>query len=296
MTQEEMAAALEATGDYRVLRRLQERTGINERDGSPVRRGVFLDVETTGLDETKDEIIELAMVPFDYSLDGRIFDILPAFDKLREPAAPISAEITALTGINQAAVAGKTIDPAEVAEFIKPVGLVIAHNAKFDRQFCEGFCPAFAEKPWACTMDEIPWRDEGFEAQRLSQIAAEFGFFYDGHRAATDCLAGIEVLSRPLKRSGRIALSVLLESARQSRWRIWATNSPFERKDVLKARGYSWSDGTRGPKAWVVDVAYEAGEAELAFLRQEIYRYDVNLPFRELTARDRYSNRCLRPT
>jgi DNA polymerase-3 subunit epsilon len=74
-----MAAALEASGEYKVLRKLTPRTTILPPDGSPTRRGLFVDVETTGLDATRDEIIEVAMVPFTYGLDGRVFEIQPPF-------------------------------------------------------------------------------------------------------------------------------------------------------------------------------------------------------------------------
>lgn len=62
-----------------------------------MRQGLFLDVETTGLDPAKDEIIELAMVPFAYGLDGRIFQVQKAFQKFQQPSAPIPPGITALT-------------------------------------------------------------------------------------------------------------------------------------------------------------------------------------------------------
>src|ERR1700692_4147215 len=94
-----MAAALNASERYRVLRRLEPRPPIAPPDGLETRRGLFLDVETTGLDPSRDEIIELAMVPFTYSLDGRIFEIRELFQKLREPERPIPTAIIALTGI-----------------------------------------------------------------------------------------------------------------------------------------------------------------------------------------------------
>lgn len=58
------AKELEQIGDYRVLRRLVPRPS---RPGPLVdgeKMGVLVDVETTGLDHAKDEIIELGMVAF----------------------------------------------------------------------------------------------------------------------------------------------------------------------------------------------------------------------------------------
>ena len=91
-----MAAALEATGDYRVLRKIQQRNIITPPDGTPTKNGLFVDVETTGLDPDRHEIIELAMVPFTYSKDGRIFSTGSPFQQLQEPKEPISVEITGL--------------------------------------------------------------------------------------------------------------------------------------------------------------------------------------------------------
>lgn len=114
---EGLAAQLNASGDYRIQKRLRTRTIVTAEDGTPTRMGLFIDVETTGLDLQKDEIIELAMVPFTYSLDGRIFEIRRAFQGFQEPSAPISAAITKITGITDDMVAGHRIDSEEVRSF-----------------------------------------------------------------------------------------------------------------------------------------------------------------------------------
>ena len=135
---EAMAAALEATGDYRILRRLQHRQQLLPNDGSPTRLGIFLDLETTGLDPVKSEIIEIAMLPFIYSLDGRIFEVKEPFQGLRQPSTQIPPEITRLTGITDEMVAGKSIDLGEVSAFASGAAIIVAHNAGFDRRFAEG--------------------------------------------------------------------------------------------------------------------------------------------------------------
>jgi DNA polymerase-3 subunit epsilon len=290
---EVMAVTLEASGDYRVLRRLRPRAAIAPPAGMKLRTGLFVDVETTGLDTRRCEIIELAMAPFSYGLDGLIYAVGEAFDQLREPSGSIPPEVTAITGLTDEMVAGHAIDPEAVAAFAAPAALVVAHNAAFDRRVLERFSAVFNTKAWACSMSQVDWAAEGFEGVKLPYLAASAGFFYDKHRAAHDCLAAIELLARPLPRSGRPALLALLEAARKPTWRIWAENAPFEMKDVLKARGYRWNGEAGGaPRAWYVDTSEEAREAELTFLKQEIYRGEIDLLTRRIDAYDRFSERA----
>lgn len=292
---ERMAALLQLSGRYRILRRLEPRSAYHSPDGTQVRRAVFLDVETTGLDPAHDEIIEMAMVPFDFSGDGRIFSVHEPFSRLRDPGRPIPAAVAALTGITDEMVAGRSIDPAEIEAFLGQAVVVIAHHAGFDRRFAERFCGAFARLAWACSWSEIQWATEGFtDGAKLSQLAAACGFFYDGHRAVRDCFAGVEILSRVLPRCGRSGLDVLLESARAPRWRVRAVGAPFELRGFLKARGYRWDPGEDGrTRAWLIDVAEGAVEAERIFLLREVYRRDdVDIDMRRVDAFDRYSDRC----
>ena len=86
---EAMAARLESTGTYRVLRKLAPRPSSEPPPGTVVRKGLFVDTETTGLDPARDEIIELAMVPFTYGLDGQVYAVGEPFQQLREPGKPI---------------------------------------------------------------------------------------------------------------------------------------------------------------------------------------------------------------
>lgn len=288
-----MAADLAASGQYRVLRRLGPHVAVDPDPGDVVRRGLFVDVETTGLDPVRDELIELAMTPFTYTAVGRVLAVETSFQGLREPSQPIPPQITALTGIDDAMVAGRAIDPAEVAAFAAPAALVLAHNAAFDRKFLERFSEVFTTKAWGCSMSQVDWTAEGYEGTKLAYLAAGAGFFYDGHRAVHDCLAAVALLAQAHPRSGRTGLAQLLERARAPSVRIWAENSPFDLKDVLKARGYRWNgEGNGGPRAWYVDVAEADRETELAFLKAEIYRGEIDLATRRIDAYDRFSARC----
>lgn len=289
---EALAASLEATGTYRVLRRLNPRT-ITGEPTPGARLALFVDVETTGLDPRKDEIIELAMVPFWYGADGSVIGCGEPFQSFSEPSRPITAEIQALTGITNEMVSGHRIDGAAVLALAAPAGVVIAHNAAFDRRFLERLDGVFSTKAWACSMSQVDWAADGHEGTKLGYLAQGCGFFYDRHRAVNDCLAAIELLARPLRRAGRPAMAELLDRARAPTWRIWAENSPFELKDQLKARGYRWNgDAGASPRAWYRDVEEEALHNELTFLKREIYQREIDLLTRRIDAHDRFSDRC----
>ncbi|WP_052954491.1 3'-5' exonuclease [Microvirga vignae] len=287
---ETAARMLEATGDYRVLRRLTPRPIVvpctSRRDE---KIAVIVDTETTGLNHTRDEVIELGMVAFTYNEEGRIGDVIGTFNALREPSVPISPEITRLTGIAPDMVAGQVLDLAAVERFIEPADLVIAHNARFDRPFCECLSKSFQVKAWACSHSEIAWSGFGFEGSKLGYLLTQCGWFHQGHRAVEDCHALLEVLAAPLPSEAGLPFGHLLASARKVLLRIWAEGSPFDMKDMLKARGYRWDDGTDGrPKAWWVEVDEEAGEAELAFLQREVYRREVEPFTQRITAFERF--------
>jgi DNA polymerase-3 subunit epsilon len=288
-----MAKRLEASGAYRVLKRLTVPAAFNEPDGTTTKLGIVLDVETTGLDDATDQIIELGMLKFEFAADGRIFRIVDRFERLQEPTVPVPAEIVALTGITPELLRGRSINGYEVSAFMADAVLIIAHNAAFDRRFCECVWADFASKHWACSSTEINWRRHGHAGSRLAYLLNECGYFADAHRALNDCEAALTVLSHgPV--GGGTYFGELLASARRSTVRIFAEGAPFESKDVLKARGYRWFEGdAERQKAWRKDLFENELEPELAFLKATVFGgKEVTLPVQKFSALDRYSVRA----
>lgn len=290
MDEAEMVARLAATGRYRILHRLEPRPIAELLKPDFPLVGVILDTETTGLNHRKDEIIEIGLIAFSFDATGRIGDVTGTYGGLRQPTSPIPPEITRLTGITDDMVAGQSIDMEAIHSLIEPADLIIAHNAGFDRPFCEAFSPVFSNKAWACSNVEIDWSSRGFEGTKLAYLVGQAGFFHDGHRAVDDCFALLEVLDRNHEDSAWTPFAELYAESQRSRVRIFAENSPFDLKDHLKARGYRWSDGSEGrPKSWWIEVDERDFAEELRYLRTEIYRYeDADPPTRYLTALDRF--------
>ena len=290
-TNEALARQLEASGQYKVLRRIIPHP-VGFRPESGMKIGIVLDVETTGLDTVRDEVIELAMLKFAYSADDEVLGAIDIFQALQEPSSPIAPEITALTRITNEMVAGQAIDPRAVDHFATDANIVIAHNASFDRKFAERFWPAFVHKPWACSSSGITWKEHGFASAKLEHLLAASGLFYDAHRAADDCFALLTLLEQRMPGASKVALACLLERARRKTVRVWAEQSAFELKDLLKRRKYRWNDGTDGrSKSWYVDVQEEELAAEFHFLQNEIYQREASVSRQEFTALDRFSVR-----
>lgn len=288
---ENLAEKLEASGQYRVLRKFSCPSRYCQDPSAELKRGVFLDVETTGIDSRYDELIELAMVPFEYSDDGRVFTVSEAFTGLRDPGRPLSPFIRELTGLNDDLLRGKEIAIEEVRSFLDGVSLVVAHNAGFDRPFFEKTFPELEPLPWACSVKEVPWSDLGVEGRKLEYIAYRCGVFFDGHRAEVDCQVGIHVLATDWRGNGQTALSSLLRSVERVEARLWAIKSPFESKDLLKARGYRF-DGKR--KVWHLDLPAEKLDAERRWLADNVYQEQMQrqgsicLKVAYVSARERY--------
>lgn len=291
MTPEAMAAALAQHPDYRVLRRLVPTLDFPVRSSGAVISVVVLDTETTGLNAARDKIIELAMLRVDIDLaTAQPAGPVQVYDGLEDPGVAISAEVQTLTGISNDMVQGQRLDEARIMALLTGVELVIAHNAGFDRPFCESRLPVFAGLDWACSFADIDWKKEGRSSAKLEQLAQAEGWFYDAHRAEMDCHALLAVLNRPLVSQGCTALAKLLTARTQASFMLHATQAPFEAKDTLKARGYRWNAEQR---VWMTRLADEAAlEAECIWLRAAVYGgRTARVRVDKMQSRDKYSGR-----
>ena len=281
---------LNQSDDHRVITRYKKPEFYNLNADMPKKIGVFLDIEATGLSFADDKLIELGMVKFEYSDDGRVFRILDEFNEYQDPGVDISSFITELTGITNEMVSGNHIDESSVSEFLKDVDLIIAHNAKFDRAFFESTFPNIEPKAWGCSMFDISWNNENIESHKLEYIAYKYNFFYEGHRAITDCLVGLHILSQTLYKSKQLALKQLLDNSLKPTYRIWAKNAPYECKDFLRGRRYRWNVHPEyGFKAWSIELPEHKVEDEILCLKDNVYTQQMNIPVDIFDAYSRFS-------
>ena len=293
---EALIQQIEAHPDYQLLRRVPNHFVKHSPSKSDCFRACIIDLETMGLEAKAHEIIELGLLSFAFSSSSGIVEVLNTYNELNDPGKPIPPEVTKVTGIRDEDVRGKAIDWDFVVNELNTTHLIICHNSGFDRNFLELQTPNFVKPvvealPFACTLKDIDWKERGFESAKLDYLNWKLGFFYDGHRAINDCWATFNLLVQAEE-----AFDELKANVRKKETLLIAENAPFDKKDLLKARNYRWSDGSAElPKGWYCVIANDQLALEKQWLDTEIYgRTGVSerLPQLGITARTRYSYRA----
>lgn len=201
-----------------------------------VKRCLIVDTETTGLDHTKDDIIEVGAILFSV-----------------ENVAPLASVSLIFPGecINPVASLNKISEPMlrEVEDFdqmrkyfgdfleslISAADVFVAHRASFDKGFLTVGGGLFLSKPWTCSKEEFLFR-EGKPGDSLVNIALAHGVpVYKNHRALTDC----ELLSAIFQTYSSEALSAMFTHAMLPRDHYVAVTGYAEREKP-KAAGFSW--------------------------------------------------------
>ena len=157
---------------------------------------VVFDLETTGLSQRLDKIIEFGAV----KMKNR--EVIARKQMFINPQRLLPANITSLTHINQKDVdKAKTIDQAlpELLDFIGD-SILVAHNAHFDVGFMNAACRENGmEEIKNPVIDTWPLSQALLDSKRynLGSVCRQYGVNYDGegaHRADYDA----EVLSQVL--------------------------------------------------------------------------------------------------
>ncbi|TCU51416.1 DNA polymerase-3 subunit epsilon [Novosphingobium sp. PhB57] len=227
----------------------------------------MLDVETTGLDQENDRIIELAVQRFRFDDAGRIVQVGQPRVWREDPGTLLDPRIVKLTGLTNEMLEDQVIDESLAFDILSSADLIIAHNAAFDRPFVDRRLPAVRGKPWACSMAEPDWLELGFDGRALAHLVYQCGWFYEGHRAENDILALLYLLAHGLP-GGVTVLAKLLECSQRPSYQVNAIDAPFEAKDLLKARGYRWNAAMR---FWSREIAQADRTGETAWLMSEVY-------------------------
>lgn len=161
----------------------------------PRERVLCVDVETTGLDPEKDEILQLAMV--DGNGDHLLCTYVRPDHRRRWPKAQ------EVHGITWAMVKGApTMDEVgdEVQSLIDSSELIIGYNISFDQSMLKAAGVRFGVRLIYDVMDDYAqvwgrWSDRkgDYLWAKLSEAARRFGITLDAHDAASDATATVRL-------------------------------------------------------------------------------------------------------
>ena len=208
---------------------------------------LILDTETTGLDENKDEIIEIGCILFHVasrSVLSQVSFLFPVITNEAEYVNGISAEVTNI------------VQPWEdgLNFFLKLVDcsdLIVAHNVEFDRKwFGIGRLPKL-QKKWICSLEDINWSFQKSLKNRpsVTDLALSFQIpVWNLHRALSDCFYISEVFKKCEN------LEELLIKATEPRY-LYKALVNYEERSLAKKAGFRWNSPVEG--AWSKKLTVE---------------------------------------
>ncbi len=209
--------------------------------GLPVRRVAIIDTEAEGLDPLRHGLLEIAVAIVFIDDAGDIVAIERVITSLRDPGRPLSRDIQIVTGLTDADVAGKSIDPQSIVDKLSDVSAVVAFNSGFDRAMVEQFAPDLAHHRWGCAMKDIDWRHLGVEPGSQGYVLSQLGYYNPRrHRALDDVQSLITILAH-VADDGESIMAKLMQAIERPAWRFEAKLAPYRFKDDLKDWRYSWS-------------------------------------------------------
>lgn len=157
---------------------------------------VVFDLETTGLNQRKNEIIEIGAVKVENGV------VTGTFNTFVKPRKPIEEEVTAINHITKEMLSQAPSINRVLPQFLEFIGKLplVAHNAEFDCSFIDVACARFGLKFTNKYVDTLELAQEALPElpnHKLGTLCARFGVTNDAaHRALSDCTATQQILVR----------------------------------------------------------------------------------------------------
>ena len=252
-------------------------------DGDVV--AAVLDVETTGLNHLKDEIIQIAIRPFFVNPQtGEVSGLKKTIVALQQPSQPLPPIITSITGFTDEDLEGHAIDWARISRILSKCQFIIAHNASFDRKWVDAALrkngqPAPEDAIWGCSMTQVDWTPVVRCSKALEVLCAWHGYYYDSHNAVADVDATLHLL----RKNGY--MQELFTNASAPDYHVFAANSLREENTILKQGRYRWN-----PELgcwWKATNNQKEAEKECLWLKENLSK--VEPQYFEIDASHRFS-------
>lgn len=201
----------------------------------------IIDTETTGLDHTNGQVLEIAAILYHIptrSIIAQTSTLLraeenPAFDTNR----------IHVDTLKKVAHVTESMSVVTILSYIKIADAILAHNAEFDKKWLmtlADFQEAVQNKEWICTKNDVIWPVRKGTALNLIHICADLEVpIISAHRALSDCQLLVNAISK------MDDIDAFLKSGK-GRVRYHADVS-YDERQLAKDEGFQW-DGLK--KVW----------------------------------------------
>jgi DNA polymerase III subunit epsilon len=228
-----------------------------------------IDLETSGLDYTKDRIVEIGAVLFDWDTKTPVQLMSELIDPTMDLGGhefPLAEEVISVTGITDQMLGKYGAHEKDVLQKLETLAQFgdyrVGHNCNmFDSLFMTEAYKRFSlvepSLPWLDTMTDIKF-PESIKTRNLKHLAAEHDFLPGfSHRAVFDVMTMFRVMSH-------YDLDAMIARSQEPTLYVQALVS-FDEKEFAKARGYHWfAAGKIWWRSWK-QSDYEADRQECGF-------------------------------
>lgn len=196
-----------------------------------------IDLETTGIDLSSSDVIEIGYMVWDTNLSCPINfgSYLIKIDQ------PLPAEIKKLTGINDNYLNKFGVDLKQaivsLSDLAQKCDFLVGHNViDFDRKYlgkaCKKYSIKFPQKYWIDTMTDIPY-SHSIKTRKLDYLAVEHNIpVVVTHRAVFDIWTVMQILSKH-------NIDKIVERAKTGFIKLIAKVS-YEERTKASTQGFKW--------------------------------------------------------
>ena len=217
---------------------------------------LIVDLETNGLNPAVDVVLEIGAILYSIPYQTVVYQCSMLFDEADNPQAHLNRIPPGV--VSQ--LSAEIVSPfgAMFTEMMYKADYIVAHNAKFDRQWFNASNRVLVNRqgeplPWLCTMSDFVFPKQSRSRLSLVTLCLDHDVsVWSAHRALTDCQLIATLFDR--MESPQVLRQMVVEAAeRASRPKyLYQAKVSFQERQKAKDAGFHWD---KERKMWLCELS-----------------------------------------